>query len=73
MNGRRIDVPGPDWRSSSAATGGMRTAPRAGPIAATTVTPTPTARLEDQRPGRQRDPEPAQQRLQPERGQHAEA
>jgi hypothetical protein len=43
MNGRRIDVPGPDWRSSSAATGGMRTAPRAGPIAVTTVTPTPTA------------------------------
>ncbi len=31
-----------DRRSSSAATGGMRTARRAGPIADTTVTPTPT-------------------------------
>ena len=47
---------------------------------ATTVTPTPTARpdhdgarLEHQRSRRQRDPEPAQQRLEPERGQHAEA
>ena len=31
------------------------------------------ARLEDQRSGRQAEPEPAQQRLEPERGQHAEA
>ena len=43
MNRRRIVTVGPDWRSSSAATGGMRTALRAGPMAATTVTPTPTA------------------------------
>ena len=43
MNRRRSETPGPDRRSSSAATGGMRTAPRAGPIADTTVTPTPTA------------------------------
>ena len=43
MNRRRSEAVGPDWRSSSAATGGMRTAPRAGPKAATTVTPTPTS------------------------------
>src|ERR1035441_3377130 len=41
---RRLSEPSPadDW-SLSAAIGGMRTALRAGPIAATTVTPTPTA------------------------------
>ena len=43
MNRRRSEAAGPDRRSSSAATGGMRTAPRAGPSAATTVTPTPTS------------------------------
>ena len=42
-NRRRDEASPPDWRSSSAATGGMRTALRAGPTAATTVTPTPTA------------------------------
>ena len=43
MKRRRSEVPATCWRSSSATTGGMRTAPRAGPIADTTVTPTPTA------------------------------
>ena len=43
MSRRRSGALALDWRSSSAATGGMRTAPRAGPIADTTVTPTPTA------------------------------
>src|SRR5579859_1978480 len=43
MNRRRSEAAGPDRRSSSAATGGMRTAPRAGPSAATTVTPAPTS------------------------------
>ena len=43
VNRRRSEAVGPDRRSSSAATGGMRTAPRAGPNAATTVTPTPTS------------------------------
>jgi hypothetical protein len=80
MNGRRIDVPGPglavvqrgDRRDAHGASGRADRghdrhadadgqADRRG------------ARLEHQRPGRQRDAEPAQQRLEPERGQHAEA
>ena len=44
MNRRRSEAPATDCRSSSATTGGMRTAPRAGPIADTTVTPIPTTR-----------------------------
>ena len=66
-------------RSTSAATGGIRTARRAGTIAETTVTPTPTsdrddrrAGLEHQRRGRQRDAERLQQRLEAERGEDAE-
>ena len=42
-NRRRGETSLSGRRSSSAATGGMRTARRAGPIADTTVTPTPTA------------------------------
>jgi hypothetical protein len=42
-NRRRSETSPPGRRSPSAATGGIRTALRAGPIAATTVTPTPTA------------------------------
>ena len=42
MKRRRSEAPASCCRSSSATTGGMRTAPRAGPIADTTVTPIPT-------------------------------
>jgi len=56
----------------------MRTARRAGPMAETSVTPTPTTthtitvRLEDEWARRQCHAEPAQQLLEP-MGQHAQA
>ena len=66
--------------SARAATGGIRTAWRAGPMADTTVTPTPTSRRgddraggEDQGTGGQGDAEPLQEGLEAQRGQHAEA
>ena len=69
----------PRW-SARAATGGMRTARRAGLMADTTVTPTPDDQGgdhrpggEDQRAGGQGDAEPLEQGLEAQGGQHAEA